>query len=397
MKEYRLAGAYIVETNLKEVVLSTFTCRIFYQWSISLDNNVGLRHSQLRDRQRRAEMLPSSTSNVLKPTTMMPLATGVRALSTISTHPRTLLLTFDAFGTLFYPNPSVPEQYATVAHEFGLPRNTVTAGKIKEAFKDVYPAHAQRWPNYGRDAVLRGEYGGPKQWWGEVIRESFTRVLALDNSQPLEFPPGMVDALVERFASNKGYALYEDVIPFFTRMRELRNSPTRRFDRILLGVVSNSDDRVPAVLKALGLRVGDLRADQDLSSMELPGFEQRDGPGSGKARSPDQPDVDLDLIITSYEAGEGKPHRLIFDIARRQARLLPINHTQCQPPTAKIDKEDDWVCVHVGDEYEKDYRAARDAGWGSYLIPRGDSNFPPAETISSLMDLIDELELHPKF
>ncbi|CAI7676466.1 unnamed protein product [Penicillium pancosmium] len=312
---------------------------------------------------------------------MTPFATGVRTLST-STHSRTLLLTFDAFGTLFYPNPPVPEQYATVAHEFGLPRDTVTPQKVKEAFKDVYQAHAKRWPNYGRADVLRGKYGGPQQWWGEIIQESFTRVLASDSS---------------KFASDEGYALYEDVIPFFTRMRELRSSPTHRFDRIVLGVVSNSDDRVPAVLKALGLRVGDLRADQDLSSMELPGFEHRNGPGSGKSQSSDQPDVDLDLVITSYEAGEGKPNRLIFDVAKRQARLLPSNHTPNQPPAVKTDKEDNWVCIHVGDEYEKDYRAAIDAGWKSFLIPRSDSNVPSAKSINTLMDLIDELELHPKF
>lgn len=328
---------------------------------------------------------------------MTPLATGVRTLST-STHPRTLLLTFDAFGTLFYPNPTVPEQYATVAHEFGLPRDAVTPQKVKEAFRDVYPAHAKRWPNYGRADVLRGKYGGPKQWWGEVIRESFTRVLASDSSQSLEFPSGMVDVLLDRFASDEGYALYEDVIPFFTRMRELRSFPTHRFDHIVLGIVSNSDDRVPAVLKALGLRVGDLRADQDLSSMELPGFEHRDGPGSGKSHPSDQPDVDLDLVITSYEAGEGKPNRLIFDVAKRQARLLPSNHMSSQAPAAKRNKDDNWVCIHVGDEYEKDYRAAIDAGWESFLIPRSDSNVPPsAKTINSLMDLIDELELHPKF
>ncbi|KAJ5414745.1 hypothetical protein N7509_001372 [Penicillium cosmopolitanum] len=319
---------------------------------------------------------------------MTPLATGVRTLST-STHPRTLLLTFDAFGTLFYPNPTVPEQYATVAHEFGLPRDAVTPQKVKEAFKDVYPAHAKRWPNYGRADVLRGKYGGPKQWWGK----SYERV-----SRSLEFPSGMVDVLLDRFASDEGYALYEDVIPFFTRMRELRSFPTHRFDRIVLGIVSNSDDRVPAVLKALGLRVGDLRADQDLSSMELPGFEHRDGPGSGKSHPSDQPDVDLDLVITSYEAGEGKPNRLIFDVAKRQARLLPSNHMSSQPPAAKRNKDDNWVCIHVGDEYEKDYRAAIDAGWESFLIPRSDSNVPPsAKTINSLMDLIDELELHPKF
>lgn len=319
-----------------------------------------------------------------------------------STRPRTLLLTFDAFGTLFYPHPPVPEQYATVAHEFGLPRTTVTSRKIQDAFKDVYRAQSKRWPNYGRADVLRGKYGGPRQWWEELIRETFARVLVSEGShapaqglhrKEVELPPGMAEALLDRFAGDKGYALFEDVLPFFARMRELRSSPTRHFDRILLGVVSNSDDRVPAVLKALGLRVGDMRADQDLSSMELPGFEQRCGSSVNESRPSAQPLVDLDLVITSYEAGKGKPHRLIFDVAKRQARLLPGNHPRGQGLTPEVDETDDWVCVHVGDEFAKDYRAAVDAGWKSYLIPRGDGNVFAAKTIDSLLDLIDELEI----
>ena len=317
-----------------------------------------------------------------------------RSLST-STPSKTLLITFDAFDTLFYPRPSVPEQYATVAHDFGLPRDTVTPKNIAEAFKDVFKSHSKRWPNYGRADVLRGQYGGPKQWWEEVMHESFTRVLASDGTnRSLQLPPGMTDTLLNRFAGDGGYALFDDVHPFFTRMRGLRESSTRRFDRILLGVVSNSDDRVPAVLKALGLRVGDLRADQDRSSMQLPGFEHRDESQSSSSFSHRQTYNDLDFVITSYEAGEGKPNRMIFDVAKRQARLVSSNQGQAQP-LATTDETDNWVCVHVGDEYEKDYRAAKDAGWDSYLISRGDGTEVPAKKISSLLDLINQLDLDP--
>lgn len=317
----------------------------------------------------------------------------------LSTHPRTLLLTFDAFGTLFYPRPPVPQQYAAVAHEFGLSRTIITPQAIQQAFQDAYRLHSRRWPNYGRTDVLSGKYGGPRQWWEEVIRECFVRVLASQGSHPtgqglpshhFELPSGMVDTLLDRFASDKGYALFDDVIPFFQLMRELRGSSSRNFDRVLLGVISNSDDRVPAVLKALGVRVGDMRADQDLSSMELPGFEQRNV--TNESRPFNQSDMDLDLVITSYEAGEGKPNRLIFDVARRQARLLPNKGGLWHDFTPTPDETDDWVCVHVGDEYEKDYCAAIAAGWKSYLIPRTDGEYP-AKTIRSLLDLIDELKI----
>lgn len=222
-----------------------------------------------------------------------------------------------------------------------------------------------------------------------------------DRGVEVEVPDRMIEVLLNRFAGAEGYTLYEDVAPFFARMRELKRSPTRSFDRILLGVISNSDDRVPSVLKALGLHVGDLRADQDLSSMELPGFEERRGRGdSVDSPEPDSmgiskhSDADLDLIITSYEAGEEKPNRLIFDVARRQAQLLARDetHTHGSAPVG-VDDPDEWVCVHVGDDYEKDYLAAMDAGWRSYLLPRGDGQERPAETVSSLIELIDKLRI----
>jgi FMN phosphatase YigB (HAD superfamily) len=331
---------------------------------------------------------------------------------------RTLLLTFDAFETLFYPHPPVPDQYAAIGHDFGLSRTAVTPDKLKAAFKDVYCVQAKRYPNYGRADVLKGQYGGPKQWWEEVIRGSFGSVLAAEKNGDslqtgagvtgvcdhgdIDLPSGLIETLLNRFAGDGGYTLYDDVAPFFARMRELRASPgTTLFDRIVLGVISNSDDRVPEVLKSLGLRVGDTRADEDRSSMELPGFEERDSSQKCQPQGPNtsyknntQPDTDLDLVITSYEAGEEKPNKLIFDIAKRQARLLARSdaHTRGSTPAGR-DEADDWTCIHIGDDYQKDYVGATGAGWQSYFLERNGGGECPAGTIRSLMELFTELKI----
>jgi FMN phosphatase YigB (HAD superfamily) len=322
-----------------------------------------------------------------------------RSMSSTSTH-RTLLLTFDAFDTLFHPREPVPDQYASTAHEFGLSRTAITPQKLKAAFKTTFREQASRYPNYGRADVLHGRYGGPKQWWEEVIRGSFKRTLsegdasrgsiardahASNMDTDPELPAGLVEALIDLFAGARGYTLYDDVAPFFARMRELKAAPRQnRFDQVIVGVVSNSDDRVPAVLKALGLRVGDLRADQDISSGELPGFEQRKVRDSNTVSGQIPSDLDLDFVITSYEAGEEKPNRLIFDVAERQARLLvPGVHVG----------SGSWTRVHVGDDYRKDYQGAIEAGWQSYLLHRGDGEEGDAKSIPSLMDLINEVEI----
>ncbi|KAJ5820034.1 hypothetical protein N7474_005625 [Penicillium riverlandense] len=324
-----------------------------------------------------------------------------RSLSTQSpSRSRNLLLTFDAFDTLFYPHPPVPEQYAAVAHEFGLSRTAVTPASVLASFKDAFRAQCKQYPNYGRANVLRGAYNGPRQWWGEVIRRTFTRIIQEQNAdtnnhnhdEPL--PAGLEDALLERFEGAQGYALYGDVAPFLARMRTIRHAASRPFNRVVLGVISNSDDRVPAVLKALGVRVGAMRADQDRESLALPGFEYRGvGSRSGDEKRFSDPDPDLDIVVTSYEAGEEKPSRVIFDVARRQAGLLASARSKSSvSPDAGA--EDNWVCIHVGDDYRKDYCGAKDAGWDSYLLPRREGQgHPDAKALRSLMDLIGALKV----
>ncbi|KAJ5124822.1 uncharacterized protein N7515_008647 [Penicillium bovifimosum] len=307
---------------------------------------------------------------------------------------RTLLLTFDAFGTLFHPRAPIPEQYLATARQFGLSHHALTPDNLKSAFKDTYRAQMLRYPNYGRADVLRGQYGGPRQWWAEVIKGSFARAMTETGESSLErrnrhsghdveLPAGMVEALLDRFAGREGYTLFDDVLPFFSRLRKLKREQKWTFDRIVVGIISNSDDRVPAVLKSLGLTVGDVRADQDRSSVDLPGFEERSVRGVGVANSEDHNlDLDIDMVITSYEAGEEKPHRLIFDVARRQALRV------ARPWLGRNTR---FMSVHVGDDFKKDYVAAKDAGWESYLVRE-----PPPTLDSDVRDFGDLLQLAEK-
>lgn len=304
--------------------------------------------------------------------------------------PRSLLLTIDAFGTLFHPRHPVPEQYASAAYAFGIPRTALTSANLQTAFKTEFKAQSQTHPNYGREQVLRGQYGGPRQWWEELIRASFARAMtptsAPTPSDPL--PDGLVQHLLDRFASKEGYALYDDVEGFFARMRAVKARAQRLgpFSRVVVGVISNSDDRVPAVLESLGLRVGSVRADEGVLSRRLPGFETRgevDRPDCGDANSVH----DIDLVVTSYEAGEEKPSPRIFEVARRQAARVARHDAG---------DADSWTCVHVGDDHEKDYGAAVNAGWIGYYLPRDgeEGGRDGTRTIRSLMDLFPDIETY---
>lgn len=297
---------------------------------------------------------------------------------------RCLLLTFDAFATLFHPRHSIPELYASVANSYSLTETPIAPSTLQAAFKKAYKAESKAYPNYGREMVLRGEYGGPKHWWSAVIKSTFANAL---DKPDLELPAGMVDKLIETFASREGYSLYEDVQPFFDQLRKFKSQQTR-FDCVVTGIISNSDDRVSTVLRSLGLSVGPTRADEDRSSTLLPGFEEtvvKDSKDRGLHCD------DLNMVITSYEAGQEKPNRLIFDVAARQVdRLL----STCKWPERNLDNID-WTRVHVGDDFTKDYQGATDAGWRGILLDRDNTfthNSKDVEIINSLETLLPKIQ-----
>lgn len=298
---------------------------------------------------------------------------------------RCLLITFDAFATLFHPRRPIPELYASVANSYGLSETPIAPATLQTAFKTAYKAESKAYPNYGREMVLRGEYGGPKQWWSGVIKSTFANAL---DKPDLQLPAGMVDRLIETFASQEGYCLYNDVQPFFDQLRKYKTQQSG-FDCVVTGVISNSDDRVSTVLRSLGLSVGRTRADEDRSSTLLPGFEEA---ASKESEDRGFYSDDLNMIITSYEAGQEKPNRLIYDVATRQVnRLLS---------TAKWTEYDldniEWTRIHVGDDLAKDYQGATNAGWRGILLDR-DNTFTDSsdvETISSLEGLLPIIQLY---
>ncbi|KAL8947064.1 MAG: hypothetical protein Q9222_006612 [Ikaeria aurantiellina] len=175
------------------------------------------------------------------------------------------------------------------------------------------------------------------QWWANVIRSTFSEL------QPSlgTVPEGLVNSLLHRFSSKAGYRLYDDVLPFFRQLQVWRNRVTaanvgRRPPSVQVGVISNSDDRVPAILASLGLRVNDRRHGSTTNSEILN-------------------NADVDWVIMSYEVGFTKPDRRVFDAAKRMSAL----------PASS-----DSLYLHIGDDIEEDYKGALDAGWQSILLNR---------------------------
>ncbi|KAL2364842.1 hypothetical protein RJZ56_002261 [Blastomyces dermatitidis] len=325
--------------------------------------------------------------------------------------PRTLLLTLDAFHTLFHPRLPVPIQYAQVAQSLHFPphfsRNNLPiadlAAKISTAFCAVYKHESASRPNFGRNVA---GFSGPTEWWGNVIRECFRRVAredcavagqdAAESEVEVEVPEELVQKLLKRFESREGYLLYPDVEEFVARMRRWRAQrrlhrssygAPQDFERIVVGVISNSDDRSANILTSLGVRVGSLgwttHAARTVTTTEETNLDGGDTP------------ADIDFIVTSYEAGEEKPHRKIFDFAKERAKKCIESDGSLLP------KDTDWTCIHIGDHYENDYEGAINAGWDSFLLPRdGDGpglseyrhgSSPSVKHLQALTDIFPKL------
>lgn len=160
--------------------------------------------------------------------------------------------------------------------------------------------------------------------------------------------------LIHRFASDEGYDAAPGLVPALRALR--RPNSLLGFDRIVVGVVTNSDDRVPSILSSLGLRVSPLRygADDDV---------QQASSGNGNTQ---RGEYDVDFHCMSYDVGFEKPDVRIFHAADAMlSRVLAASDGGTAPAPAELQS---WYRVYVGDEHAKDVVGSSNAGWHPVLL-----------------------------
>ncbi len=196
----------------------------------------------------------------------------------------------------------------------------------------------------------------------KVIRGTFDPFLKPNQ----QFPEALVAELLKRYSSREGYDLYPDVAPFFEMLRNKKRheatTSSWKWDKTVVGIITNSDNRVPDILDSFGLKIGPRRVG-----------------------SPDQRNKhatiedDISFTVLSYDVGFEKPDHRIFDAA-----------TDMLKETLEADDNalriEDFEKLHVGDDVEKDYEGAGAAGWDRVLLHRkgnqenSEMNNTPLET-----------------
>ena len=208
------------------------------------------------------------------------------------------LIFFDAVGTLFGVRGSVGAVYGEIARRHGVYVSIETLSKtFYQCFK---AAGSPAFPGHSLSEISDLEF----RWWQAIVEQTFAQVGVLHEFS--DFSTFFAE-LYQHFATAEPWFLYADVVP---TLKELRDR------QITLGILSNFDSRLYAVLKAL----------------ELADF--------------------FSSVTLSTEVGAAKPSPQIFACA-----IAKHNY-----PVEQI-----W---HVGDSFEEDFKAAQTAGLRGIWLDR---------------------------
>ncbi|XP_026161598.1 haloacid dehalogenase-like hydrolase domain-containing protein 3 [Mastacembelus armatus] len=202
---------------------------------------------------------------------------------------------WDVKDTLLKVRSSVGQQYCKEAERMGLCLSPV---EVDAAFHEVYRNYSKKYPNYGIAQNLNG-----RSWWMGVVQDT----LSLCRVQDPDLLNTIADNVYYNFCNAENWEVFTDSKKTLESCFSLG---------LNLGVVSNFDTRLEAILRVSGL----------LSHFSF--------------------------LISSEEAGVAKPNPAIFHHALQK----------CGVPAASV--------AHIGDHYVNDYLSSRSVGIHGFLLDR---------------------------
>lgn len=228
------------------------------------------------------------------------------------TKPKVIFL--DAVGTLFGVRGSVGEIYGKLAHRFNV---DVPPETLDQAFFHSFQAASpMAFPGVHRAEIPDREFA----WWWAIAAQTFQTAGVLD--QFPDFSDFFTD-LYTHFTTAEPWFVYPDVHPALEYWCN---------QEIELGVVSNFDSRIHAVLDALNLAKF------------------------------------FTSVTISTETGTAKPNPQIFTAA--------LQKHNCPAEMA-------W---HVGDSFREDYEGAKAAGLRAIWLRRSEQFLPESLSMTQTLE-----------
>jgi putative hydrolase of the HAD superfamily len=216
---------------------------------------------------------------------------------------------FDAAGTLFHTREPAGLSYAKIARRFGVQADERL---VIDSFRRAFAAAPGLAFGPGQEATLLRRL--EREWWYRLVRSTFAGVANFANFD------AYFDALFAFFADPANWTCDRDAPVLLAALRE---------SGLGLGVISNFDYRIYAILDALGLRRY------------------------------------FDSITISSEAGYAKPVPEIFRLALQRHSLTAAD------------------ALHVGDSEALDVLGAHAAGIAAVLVDPEVSKPSESENSSS--------------
>lgn len=225
---------------------------------------------------------------------------------------------FDAAETLFHVNGSVADIYLRHAVRHGFTQKPESLGAIKQAFSRAFrEAPPPVFAATGSLAIKQSE----RLWWFDIVHNVFYRVGMFERFDDF------FDEVFRVFEEPGTWTLYPETKAALSRLKQ---------DGYELGIISNFDSRLFAVLRGLGIE----------------GL--------------------FDTVTISSLAHAAKPAPRIFELALEKHAADPTE------------------AVHVGDSVQDDVQGAEKAGLTGVLLDRrqaAPSSVPVAHRIQSLDQL----------
>lgn len=141
---------------------------------------------------------------------------------------------FDAVGTLIHPNPAVAEAYHRVGSQFG---SAISQDEIDARFRAAFARQEAADRDAGpEDSLQRRPTDNPRERrrWQRIVQEVFCDVP--------DAGAGLFAALWDHFADGGNWSIYDDVSQAWSQLSARG---------IRLGIASNFDERLPAILSTL--------------------------------------------------------------------------------------------------------------------------------------------------
>ncbi|XP_076664852.1 rhythmically expressed gene 2 protein [Andrena cerasifolii] len=238
---------------------------------------------------------------------------------------RPRLITFDVTGTLLMTK--LEEHYVAIGSQHGL---SVDPRKLARSFKHNFHRLSKEHPVYGKHTGI-----GWENWWRQIVHNVFKDQHDYISDATLD---KVATSLIECYGTSTCWHKYPGTIELLEYLRKRG---------LILGVISNFDERLEAVLVDTRIRFY------------------------------------FSFVLTSYEFGVEKPDTSIFGEA---LRLTKERHSIDITPQEAI---------HIGDSFSHDYVGAKNAKWNALLIKR-DNDAPSKKEVpnENVFKNLRDLRIH---